>query len=456
MAYPDPVARRLAEIRKGRKHKVYIRRIKGKYYVYEVASVQDVATGRKKRLAFYLGKIDGGGGFIKARYRKRPETRSDSLEEWIKARRSDSEQGPIGPLIHPDSTDLKILTKISTDGRATISEIAGHAGISRSSASNRLDKLVSAYGIKYTLEFGYSFFGFFRYAAFVKFVGDSKPDIDKVTAVLESEPTIQYAALLKGDYDLFIYIFAENTHSLEYKIYELRSGELLAPYKMEWDVSYIMSSYGYVPVRPKFFEKLEGKIWHKSKETPRKGEEQLLKREYVVLKELNESGNISFSEIDKKHGFSPGAAHYTYQRLVERGIIYRITITMDKLPFTYLVLSQCRQLDIKAFNASRDAYLLDVIMETNTPVNKYALVGDTGSPYGLLYMTPVFKGEGLSDVEKGLKAAVKGSEADSHIVIKNLVGSLGFRKLDNTQSSQYQILPLYQKGMTTAHVLSPT
>ncbi len=455
MTYPAPVERRLGEIRKSSAHKVYIRLLKGRYYVYEVASVLDAATNQKKRLAYYLGKISDDGKFSAARSRKRPETRMGSADEWLKAKESGTGPSPMESLMHPDPVDLKILTAISTDGRATISEIAKEVGISRASASSRLNRLANTYGIKYTLEFGYSFFGFSRYAAFVKFTDNNKPDLDKLISLLENEPTIQYAALLKGNYDLFMYIFAEDTTALEHKIYELRSNSALASYKTAWNVSYIIDSYGYVPVRPKFFERLEAQVWHKSKEFPRKSQDQLLLREYVVLKELNDNGNMAFSDIDEKYDFSPGAAYYTYQKLFDRHIIYRITITMKRLPFMYLAVSQCKQLDMEKFNSKRDAYLLDVIMDNSTPVNKYVLIGDTGSPYGLLYITPVSGSSGLRDIEDNFRKVVDGSEVESHIIIKTLVGTPGFRKFDNTKSPQYKVLQMYQKGQMLAHVPNP-
>ena len=184
MAYPAPVEKKLAEIRKSSNHKVYIRLLKGRYYVYEVASVLDTATDRKKRLAYYLGKIGDDGKFTAARSRKRPETRAGSADDWLKAKESGTAPSPMESLMRPAPADLKILTAISTDGRATISEIAKEVGISRASVAGRLGRLTSAYGIKYTLEFGYSFFGFSRYAAFVKFADNDKPDLSRLTSLL--------------------------------------------------------------------------------------------------------------------------------------------------------------------------------------------------------------------------------------------------------------------------------
>lgn len=209
-----------------------------------------------------------------------------------------------------------------------------------------------------------------------------------------------------------------------------------------------------MPARIQFFEILKDKVWHKTKETQKKKPDQLLEREYIVLKELTENGNEDFAVIDKKYNFSVGASQYTYQRLIAHKIIYRTTITMEDLPFRYIAISKCSQLNINEFNSKRDSYLLDVIQETNTPINKYILIGDIGSPSGLLYITPIFKDGELDDIENNVKEKVRGSEIESYIITKTLVGKLGFRRIDNKKSAQYSLLPIYKQGYTTAHAFT--
>ena len=74
---------------------------------------------------------------------------------------------------------------------------------------------------------------------------------------------------------------------------------------------------------------LEERIWHRSREHPRKEPEQILQREYDVLKALTIDGRQEFSEIDKELGLSKGSSDYTYYRLLEKRLMYGITITMQ-------------------------------------------------------------------------------------------------------------------------------
>ncbi len=448
---PVAVKTTLQDIKKKHKHTVGIAVIRGGYYVYETLQRFVKEENRYRTFSLYLGKIEENGVFVEARHRKE-STKLGSIEEMVRKKEQSLRDDSTNVLLHSDKINLKVLEMISTDARISISEIADTIGMSRVVTRHRLKMLEQKFDIKYTVEFGYSFFGFFRYAIFVKFL-HKKPDFNKIKDILEKEPTVQYAALLKGAYDLFIYIFAETSISLEYKIYEIRSNPELASYASIWNTSYILNSYGYMPTRSRFFEILKEKVWHKSKETPKKNSNQLLEREYIVLKELNENSREDFSDIDKKYEFNTGTSQYTYHRLIERKIIYRATITMENLPFRYMAISKCSQLNISDFNDKRDIYLLDVIQETDLPINKYVLIGDIALPAGLLYITCVFNDGELELIEKNIEKSVKGSEVESYVVIKTLVGELGFRKLDNTLAPQYKLLPFYKRGDLTAHAI---
>ena len=77
--------------------------------------------------------------------------------------------------------------------------------MSNPAVAYRIKKLEKRYGITYTLEFGPRPFGFFRYVVFVRFL-HGMPGANDIKEVLEKEPMVQFAALIKGKYDLFIYI----------------------------------------------------------------------------------------------------------------------------------------------------------------------------------------------------------------------------------------------------------
>ena len=494
MVLPKRVRETLEKIREEREHYVYAKKSNESYYLLEYIGRWDKELKKVRMKTIYLGKIDKNGKFEEAKHRK-PKAKDTEIPDRIyrlitesKTRKEDLQlvkkgnmtyvysiagEAPVylgrffedGRVIKanednyeakkasteiqdPDSIDLKILTLLSVNARSTIKAIAKTVGLSASATRHRVDKLEKRYGIKYTLEFGYSFFGFFRFVVLVRFLG-SKPEPEVLRSVLDKEPTIQYAALMKGSYDLFIYMLAENTRMLEVKLYQLESDPAFAPFPSYRYVSYITYSYGYIPMRDAFFEVLKDRVWHRSKESPRRAPDKILESDYLVLKELNENGNIDFADIDKKYNLGRGAAQYTYHRLLERKIIYRITITMQNLPMKYAMMVKANQLDMKEFNDNRELYLSDITKNTETPVNKYALVGDVTFPRGLFFAVPIFTDGDTEAAEKGIQNIVRGSEIESAITTETLIGSLGLRKFDNALSKQFNLIPIYKKGLKT-------
>ena len=79
--------------------------------------------------------------------------------------------------------------------------------------------------------------------------------------------------------------------------------------------------------------------------------------------------------------------------------------------------------------------LESIISETGTPVNRYLLVGDIGSPYGVLFLFPVFRDGGVEEALKEL-SKTPGMEIKDEIVTDVIIGRLCFRKFDNSYSKQ--------------------
>ena len=311
--------------------------------------------------------------------------------------------------------------------------------MSPAACSYRLKRLERRYSISYNIEFGPRPFGFFRYIVLVKFKW-GKPDISVLKKVLEREPLIQLALVLKGSYDLIFYVLAENTQLLDDAIYRIRSDPSIARFKSYWTVTYISRAYGYTPLREEFIETLKEKVWHKSKEHPRKAYGELLEREYLILKELNQNGRISFTNLDKKLGLNSGASDYTYNRLVEKGVIGRITINMQKPPMKYPAVLITKQFDINAFNSHRMEFMTKLISLPKTPTNRYAIVGDIGAPYGLIFIMPIYDSIDLAvkeviDISKQEQKDIK-----EMIVTDVLFGSIGFRRIAPEETYQYKYL----------------
>jgi DNA-binding Lrp family transcriptional regulator len=284
-----------------------------------------------------------------------------------------------------------------------------------------------------------SVFGFSRFVVVVKFRG-ATPNFDDIKNELEKNPFVHIVFTTKGSYDLFMIVIAENTLKLESLIYNLRTSAAFSNHRSVWHVSYLGVRYGFMPLGEEFFTILKERIWQKSRETPSKLPNQLLEREYYVLKELGIDGSQEFAEIDKKHGFGKGASQYTYHKLLDRGMINRITIAMQNPPVKYVAILHLDQVNMRRFADSRKGLFLDRIRYIDAPLNRYVLAGDFGSPYGILLVAPVFEDSGLYNMEKSIKESVKGIKIRTSVITGVLVGSIGFRKFGNRYSEAYTIL----------------
>jgi len=325
------------------------------------------------------------------------------------------------------------------NGRAHASAIAKKAGLSVSATEYRIERLEHRYGIRYLAELNTHKLGFIQYVLFVKF-GDVHPGIEEARTAASEEPKVQFAALTKGDYDMVMYILDENSETAMDTMVRLRMRSPLKAYEARWWLSPISLNYGFVPLRDAFLEKvLKGRIWTRSQETPRPGPNQLMQREFDVIKALNSDGAKDFSEIDADSDLPPNTSRYTYLRLKDRmGRINRITITMDELPMKYLGIIL---LELKTGEAAGTrAEFLNEIIEYGKYANKYAYEGDIGSPQGIVLFMPVMDDREADAALEDFGRKFKGIRPSMLLVTTALVGNLCYRRFDNAYSRQSEIL----------------
>jgi DNA-binding Lrp family transcriptional regulator len=256
---------------------------------------------------------------------------------------------------------------------------------------------------------------------------------------LKANPNVQLAFMARGSYDLFIFFLAKDPLEAEQLIYEIRKSSVLATCTAEWFSSYYTQGIGFIPVRDEFFQTLEKRVWHRSKEHPRKEKDQIFMREYATLRELNNDGLITFTEIDRRYGLKEGSALYTYQQLLKNEMIFRTTITMQNPPIKDTVVFIAKQLDVKRFIEHRKEWLANVLSDGEGPLNKYIFEGDIGSPYGLIHIAPTYKDCNIESIEQNLYASVKGIKIETSIITKFLVGTFSYRKFDMKKSILYKI-----------------
>lgn len=432
---PAPVARALREIRRRHRH-ASVSRIRNGYYVVESVSRYSERRGRRMTFTLYLGRILADGRFVEARHRK-ARNEVGSVYRLAEAGHGGEEA--------LDALDYMVLEELSADSRVPAAEMASRLGISAGSANYRIGKLEKRFGIRYVAEFETAEFGFSRFAVMVKFESE-RPSNEEMRGALGSEPLVLSAFETKGAYDLFVIVLAESTVALEKWLYGLKTSKLFAKYTSRWTVSYITTEQGYIPVREEFVRMLGERVWHRSRESPVRGPGQLLDREHAVLEELCRDANADFSEMDRRHGFGKGASQYTYHRLVEKGLVTRTTINMDRPPVKYTAIIHADQENMGAFSDGRERFFLMTVTDMGTALNKYALVCGYGTPYGELIFAPVREGGDLERYEAELRSII-GLRVSSTMITSEIVGGLGFRRLVHMGTPPYSSL-IKQYGYT--------
>jgi len=438
---PEKVRETFEKIKQNSASKVKLIEIKGSYFVYAYAYVYDENINRKRYVQYYLGKIEKNGKFVK-RYRKMGKYKAATFSEYLRARFGSDIDRALNKFLYPDPETLAILQALSMNSRSHVAEIAKQTGIPASTVSYKLQKIIETYQIRKTVEIRPDTFGFTRFLVTVRFLTTMKPKQEEIKALLEKEPRVQLVLAMTGYYDLAIYIVAESTEALENIIYGMRSSKEFAPYPAAWNVSYIIEPVGwFVPLRNEFFEQLvKQRVWHRTKETPRKLQGQLTVAEYTVLAEMNKDAGQEFKEIELRNKLNEGSASYTYDKLLSNKTIERATIIMQRLPAKYFAFLYVVQNDIGKFNRTIREYLEEVIEETEFPTNKFVYVADVSSPYGAILIHPVYSEDNVEKIKEELLQKVKGVRIRSSIITNVLLGSIGTRKFDMQQSKQYELL----------------
>jgi DNA-binding Lrp family transcriptional regulator len=213
---------------------------------------------------------------------------------------------------------------------------------------------------------------------------------------------------------------------------------------MEWKVILFYKTYGYVPLRQEFFEKmLQQKVYNRTKDSPKKGSGTIWKREYDVLRLMNENSSISFAEMDSELGLGGEASRYTYMRLLEQGIIKRPTINITKPPMVkYEAIFQVAKHNHNDWSSRIKDILRNIIGESST-VNKYSFVGDTEDPDGVLYISPVFNDGDSSRLSQDIAKSTGSDSVHTSIISDVIAGSIGIRRFDNYYSNQNRIIMEY-------------
>lgn len=425
---PKEVIRCLNQLRQERPHYVSIKRIKGKYYAFEVTGQWDKALKKNKTFTAYLGRIKEDGTFIRALHRKEFEEKGRIVTRYLNQR------------LRTTLTKREeiILRNLSMNGRVSTNTLAKKLGLSENATRYNIQKTEKQFGIRYIAELDIERLGYQNYITLVKFINNA-PSSEYIKNAMENESQVQLTLLTRGEYDLIIFSTAKDSRDIAQLVYRLLS-TIFSLYQAKWYTSPYYSAYNFIPLREQFFDLLKGKVWKRSKEFPKPQQGHIQNVEYLLLKELNNNGAAGFTEIDQKYGLSRGTSRYVYSRLKDAGIIKRVTISMDSSQVRYNAIIIASILNGKRFTKTRPNFLFDVITETTSPFNKYVAIGDMEIPKSIIFILPVISEGELEATEDNLKAKVEGINVRSLIATEIATGTLCYRKIDNTYTRHYESL----------------
>ncbi|MDE1861234.1 MAG: hypothetical protein KGH72_05990 [Candidatus Micrarchaeota archaeon] len=435
---------------------IYLKTINGNYYVYRQSYKWQQAAKKSKTTSEYLGKITPQGKFIAklSSYRDELEKAKEIIEAnggRIYWNEQEAGQPKLKSTVSEiNDRGIKILTALSMNARMPISHMSKLTGLKKSTLYYHLKNLEKSLDIRYTLELNAEALGYITYLLLIKF-DDQTPNLEDLKKVLEKDPRIQFAAALKGDYDLVIYLLDEGPIKAEDNLWKFRSETLLGSYKALWYLIPLGQIYSFVPIRESFIENvLIEKTATRGKTVSGTA---ITHKELTLLRELNKNSMEDFTTLDEKYGFGGGTARYVYEKLRDKGIIVRSTINIGKVPMKYLgvmLLETSRAADV---NNTRHKLLRGIIQSTSHPTDKYALVGNIGAPGGMMFFMPVFEEEEFEEAFRYYQNEVDGTIMRSMIVTEVLVGSLCYRKFDNHYSRQHSLLVGMRK-LEHTHLIS--
>ena len=430
---PQPVIDRLDVLKKDHKHRLQIKLIRGGYYVYEEYSRWDPEAKRVRTYTLYVGKIEPSGEFVKPHRKSTKTSGIKNVEGYIRAR---SVENLDRRRAEEEEQNKKIIRMLSNNARTPLESIAKEVGITRQAVMHRIKHLEERFRIEYTLNIrSQNKFNISKYILRIKFK-NNKPSQEEIRVTLENDPNVQFAAFTKGNSDLIMYLTFTDNLELETWIYNTGKSEPFIRYKARWNISYLITEG--ILFRDKFFtEVLSKKVWHRTKEQPRKRPDQIFNREYAVLRALNINGKTHFKDIDKEYGLSKGLAKYTFDQLFSNGVI-NVTITMRKAPIRYIALINIYQDNMASFERNRKELLLYLLKDNGLFTNRFLTMGDTGSPRGIYLVTAIYENGELEEIEWEIKGMLKGNIIKSAIITDVIIGKL------NINGREYTDLPVYK------------
>lgn len=446
------------------------------YYIYGSTSVWDGTTGRSRKVTRYFGKVDIYGKFFGKKQNKGflsyienllppnvkrelkrlrgiyPSAFIEKIEGNIFYISIVEKYGitHIGKLTEdgdfiakPENMPIgdveqKILMCLSMNARIPISKVAKIVGISEQAAHYKIKRLEEKFGINYILEINIKKLGYMPWLIFGKFE-EKGPSSEELKLLFEKEPSIQFVALMKGEYDLLIYILGKDPVQMMDDFWLFKARTTLGKYRIRWYTTVLAQVYSHIPLRDEFLAFLLQEKTNNLKEVTSKHKE-LSYNTLAIIKDLNKDSIRDFTELDRSHKLKRGSSRYLYQKAISEGLITRSTVTLTKLNIKYLgvLIEDTVNVDKTFKNWHK---LLNMLTQYGQITNMFAFGCNIGFNDASVLLLPFFDEMELEHLGKEVEELTEGGILARYAIItKVLVGSLCFRRFDNTYSRQYHLI----------------
>ena len=439
--YPEKVIERFERLRNELPFPITIFKVAGHYYVVRQEYSRDEKGNVLRRKPEYIGSITPDGLF------KFKRTGTESELEIAKAilkehgekilPREQTTEESNGKKVETSIIENDILTNLTMNARMPIEMLAENVGIPPRRAAYLKASLERNLNISYIPDVRLTKIGFLEFMIFVKFTRGS-PEPNAVKADLSSIGEIQFAAFTSGIYDMLLFVIAESNENLAEVVRKIKGVPSLTSISSLWDISYFYKTKSFVPLREEAMQIISAKVWRRTKERPRPGYTDLLESEFKAIKALVRNGAAKFASIESDEGIVRGGARHAYDRLMQREILPRVTISIDGIGVKSNGIIIMRITNEKLFQESRKR-LLEFIMEEkkNYIINRFSLVGDTSNPEGVIFFIPITEGNELEKTVSEMNATVKGIKLKKLSTTSIILGKIAYRRIDPQYTTQY-------------------
>jgi len=324
-----------------------------------------------------------------------------------------------------DRVDMLILEELSRNSRSLLKDIAAKAGVSIQTISSRLGILKKKLRLKYTVELdlqkaGCSQQSFIR----VNFREGAKPDAGQLRSIFSKTPFIQFAALTKGDFDLFLWTVSPSMADYEGSVEgDLRSE--LDEFIADWTAHPLLARRaGFLPVGNDLIDAL--KLPDSRKRT---------------LRILNEDSRIMVIKLAEQLGVAEPTAEYHLKRA--RPFVRRFTSYFES-GGDFLHMVRFLQLRGKEKDFQADGRKVSDLYLKSDPrlFNRLAYAAVPSGGMDRLFLETYSSLDDYEAHSEGIKACSsiigKHSAARVETVLK---GAIPIRKIDLASECKYLLSP---------------